>query len=88
MEKVNAPPFPQRLKKPKKDKQLLDIFKTLRKVEINTPLLDVIQQIPLYANFLKDCCAHKTKFQEQVTMALIKVVSAVLLRKLPPKLNQ
>jgi hypothetical protein len=37
-EKVNAPPFPQRLVKPKKEKQLMDIFQTLRKVEINIPL--------------------------------------------------
>ena len=35
MEKVNAPSFPQRLIKPKKEKKLLDIFETLRKVEIN-----------------------------------------------------
>jgi len=62
-EKVNAPPFPQRLVKPKKEKQHLDIFKTLRKVEINIPLLDAIQQIPSYAKFLKDCCTHKRKFQ-------------------------
>jgi hypothetical protein len=41
-EKVNAPPFPQRLVKPKKEKQLMDIFETLRKVEINIPLLDAI----------------------------------------------
>jgi hypothetical protein len=27
-EKVNAPPFPQKLVKPKKEKQLLDIFET------------------------------------------------------------
>ena len=42
MEKVNAPPFPQRLVKPKKEKQIVDIFETLRKVEINIPLLDAI----------------------------------------------
>jgi hypothetical protein len=62
-EKVNAPPFPQRLVKPKKEKQLVDIFETLRKVEINIPLLDAIQQIPAYAKFLKDCCTHKRKFR-------------------------
>jgi hypothetical protein len=33
-EKLNAPPFPQRLVKPKKEKQLMDIFETLRKVEL------------------------------------------------------
>jgi hypothetical protein len=41
-EKVNAPPFLQRLVKPKKEQQLMDIFETLRKVEINIHLLDAI----------------------------------------------
>jgi hypothetical protein len=31
MEMVNAPPFPQRLAKPKKENKLLDIFEILRK---------------------------------------------------------
>ena len=86
-EKVNAPPFPQRLVKPKKEKKLLDIFETLRKVEINIPLLDVIQQIPAYAKFLKNCFTHKRKFQEYETVALTEEVSVVLLRKLPRKLK-
>ena len=61
-EKVNAQPFLQRLVKPKKEKQLLDIFETLRKVEINIHVLDVIKQISACAKFLKDCCTHKRKF--------------------------
>jgi hypothetical protein len=81
------PPFPQRLVKPNKEKKLFYIFETLRKVEINIPLLDAIQQIPSYAKFLNDCCTHKRKFQEHETMALTKEVSAVLLRKLSPKLK-
>ena len=71
MEREYLPlPFPQRLVKPKKEKKLFDIFETLRKVEINIPLLDAIQQIPRYAKFLKDCCTHKRKFQEHETVAL------------------
>jgi hypothetical protein len=81
------PPFPQRLVKPKKEKKLFDIFETLRKVEINIPLLDAIQQILTYAKFLKDYCTHKPKFQEHEIVALTEEVSAVLLRKLPPKLK-
>jgi hypothetical protein len=82
-EKVNAPPFPQRLVKPTKEKQLMDIFETLRKFEKHIPLLDEIKQILSYAKFLKDCCTHKRKFQ----VALTEEVSVVLLRKLPPKLK-
>jgi hypothetical protein len=87
VEKVNAPPFPQRLVKPKKETKLLDIFEILRKVEINIPLLDEIKQIPSYAKFLKDFCTNKRKFQEHEIVALTEEVSAVLLRKLPPKLK-
>jgi hypothetical protein len=87
MEKVNAPPFIQRLVKPKKENKLLDIFEILRKVQINIPLLDAIKQIPSYAKFLKDFCTNKRKFQEHETVALTEEVSAVLLRKLPPKLK-
>ena len=43
MDNVNAPPFPQRLVKKKKEKKLLDICETLRKLEINISLLDTIQ---------------------------------------------
>jgi len=56
----------------------------LRKVKINIPLLDAIQQIPSYAKFLKDCCTHKKKFQDHEKVALTEEVSAVLLRKFPP----
>jgi hypothetical protein len=87
MEKVNAPPFPQRLVKPKKENKMFDIFEILRKVQINIPLLDAIKQIPSYAKFLKDCCTNKRRFQEHETVALTEEVSAVLLRKLPPKLK-
>jgi len=86
-EKVNAPPFPQRLVKPKKEKKLMDIFETLRKVDINIHLLDAIQQIPSYAKLLKDYCTHKRKFQDHENVALTEEVSVVLLRKLPPKLK-
>jgi hypothetical protein len=87
VEKVNAPPFPQRLVKPMEENKLLDIFEILRKVQINIPLLDAIKQIPSYAKFLKDFYTNKWKFQKHETVALIEEVSAVLLRKLPPKLK-
>jgi hypothetical protein len=50
-EYVTLPPFPQRLVKLKKEKQLLNVFEALKKVEINIPLLDTIKQIPSYAKF-------------------------------------
>jgi hypothetical protein len=86
-EYVTLPPFPQRLVKSKKEKQLLHVFEALKKVKINIHLLDAIKQIPSYSKFLKDCCTNKRKFQQHEQVALTEEVSAVLLRKLSPKLK-
>ena len=80
-------PYPGRLVKRKKEKNTKDILDTFRKVQINIPLLDAIQQIPRYAKFLKELCTNKRTFKEKETVALNEEVSAVLLRKLPPKLK-
>ncbi|XP_061358008.1 uncharacterized protein LOC133302269 [Gastrolobium bilobum] len=59
-------PFPQRATQSKKqaakaqDKEILDTF---RKVEVNIPLLDAIQQIPRYAKFLKELCTNKRRLK-------------------------
>nr|XP_028959986.1 uncharacterized protein LOC103436690 [Malus domestica] len=66
------------------DKEILDTF---RKVQVNLPLLDAIKQLPKYAKFLKELCTNKRRFNDQEIVALSKEVSAVLQRKLPPKLK-
>ncbi|CAN6552312.1 unnamed protein product [Malus baccata var. baccata] len=54
-------PFPSRLKQSKKEENEKDILETLRKVQVNIPLLDAIKQVPRYAKFLKELC--NTKFE-------------------------
>ncbi|CAL8163032.1 unnamed protein product [Prunus armeniaca] len=78
-------PFPHRFLNSKNDQVSKDILETFRKVQVNIPLLDAIQQIPSYAKFLKELCKNKRKFKEHETVALSEEVSAMLLRKLPPK---
>ncbi|CAL9020537.1 unnamed protein product, partial [Prunus brigantina] len=80
-------PFPSRLSKSKKDQGLDEIMETFKKVQINIPLLNTIAQIPKYAKFLKDLCTNKRRFKEHEQVALSEEVSAVLQRKLPPKLK-
>ncbi|CAL8993277.1 unnamed protein product [Prunus brigantina] len=80
-------PFPSRLSNSKKDQGLDEIMETFRKVQINIPLLNAIAQIPKYAQFLKDLCTNKRRFKEHEQVALSEEVSAVLQRKLPPKLK-
>ncbi|CAN6566448.1 unnamed protein product [Malus baccata var. baccata] len=71
-------------KKEQTDKEILDTF---WKVQVNLPLLDAIKQVPKYAKFLKELCTNKRRFNDQETVALSEEVSAVLQRKLPPKLK-
>uniref|UniRef100_A0A803P9K0 Uncharacterized protein n=1 Tax=Cannabis sativa TaxID=3483 RepID=A0A803P9K0_CANSA len=60
---VMPPPFLSRLKKTKKEEAGKEILKTLRKVEVNIPLLDDIKQVPQYSKFLKDLCTNKSKLR-------------------------
>ncbi|CAN6691797.1 unnamed protein product [Malus baccata var. baccata] len=80
-------PFPRRFMKSKKEQTDKEILDTFRKVQVNLPLLDAIKQVPKYAKFLKKLCTNKRKFNDQETVALSEEVSAVLQRKLPPKLK-
>ncbi|XP_068332854.1 uncharacterized protein [Pyrus communis] len=78
---------PGRFMKSKKEKTDKEILDTFRKVQVNLPLLDAIKQVPKYAKFLKELCTNKRRFNDQETVALSEEVSAVLQRKLPPKLK-
>ena len=71
-------PFPQRLQKAKKEDQFsrfLDIFK---KIEINIPFAEVINQMPIYAKFLKEILSKKRKIDEEGIVNLIATYSAVI----------
>jgi len=81
------PPFPSRFRSPtsKVNEANQEILETLRKVEINIPLLDAIKQVPHYAKFLKELCTTKRKLVGNEKVSVGKNVSAVFQRKLPPK---
>ena len=59
MKHCMPPPFPQALRSKKKASQQAGILEVLRQVKVNIPLLDIIKQVPAYANFLKDLCTIK-----------------------------
>ncbi|GAV75739.1 LOW QUALITY PROTEIN: hypothetical protein CFOL_v3_19215, partial [Cephalotus follicularis] len=65
--------------------EMMELFK---QVQINLPLLDVIQ-VPAYANFLKDLCTTKRKLKMHIpkTVYLTEWVSAVISNKLPHKIK-
>ncbi|KAL4384948.1 hypothetical protein GQ457_15G017420 [Hibiscus cannabinus] len=84
---VVQPPFPSRFMKEDKhaeEKHILDLF---QKVEINIPLLEVIQKMPRYTRFLKELCANTRKLYGQEKVNLGEHVSVALTRRLPLKLK-
>ena len=56
---TSSVPFPHRIQKARREEQFskfLDIFK---KIEINIPFAEVINQMPIYAKFLKEILSKK-----------------------------
>ncbi|VVA32707.1 PREDICTED: LOW QUALITY PROTEIN, partial [Prunus dulcis] len=88
-EKPYSPPipFPGRLAKSKQDKSFKEIFDILSKVNVNLPLLDVIRNMPAYGKFFKELNTYKRKYGPNEKVMVSENVSAVLQRKLPPKLK-
>ena len=80
-------PFPQRLQKARREEQFsrfLDIFK---KIEINIPFAEMINQMPIYAKFLKEILNKKRKIAEERIVNLTATCSVVIQQKLPTKMK-
>ncbi|XP_073273299.1 uncharacterized protein [Primulina huaijiensis] len=84
--KVNLP-YPQRFKKNGLDDQFAKFLEIFKKIHINIPFADALEQMPNYAKFIKDVMSKKRKLQEFETVKLTKECSAILQRKLPQKLK-
>ena len=72
------PPFPQALRKKKNSVNETEIIEVLRQVKVNIPLLDMIKQVPTYANFLKDLCTVKRGLNVNKKAFLTEQVSAII----------
>ena len=62
-------------------------YDILSKVNVNLPLLEMIQKMPAYAKFFKNLHAYKTKFMENHQELMIGSTNVVLQKSLPPKLQ-
>ena len=80
-------PFPQRLKKKNQDKQFSKFIEIFKKLHINIPFADALQQMLSYAKFLKEILSNKKKLEDEETVMLTEECSAILQKKLPPKLK-
>ena len=80
-------PFPQRFQKQKLDKQFSKFLEVFKKLHINIPFAEALEQMPSYVKFMKEILSKKRKLEEFETVALTEECSAILQQKLPPKLK-
>ncbi|XP_047945186.1 uncharacterized protein LOC125191807 [Salvia hispanica] len=61
-------PYPQRVQKKKTDAQFSRFLDIFRKVNLNIPLVEALQEMPTYAKFLKDVLSKKKKWTDYETL--------------------
>ncbi|XP_073063938.1 uncharacterized protein [Primulina eburnea] len=74
-EKVEEPE--KRFKKKGLDDQFAKFLKIFKKIQINIPFADALEQIPNYAKFIKDLMSKKRKLQEFETVKLTEECSRI-----------
>ena len=76
-------PYPQRLKKHKLDKQFTKFMAVFKKLHINIPFADALEQMPSYVKFMKDILSQKKRLADFEIVNLTEECSVILQRKLP-----
>ena len=79
--------YPQCLKKNKLDKQFTKFMEVFKKLHINIPFADALEQMPNYVKFMKNILLKKRRLLDFETVNLTEECSAILQRKLPQKLK-
>ena len=69
------------------DNQFSKFIEIFKKLHINIPFAEALEQMPGYMKFMKDILSKKRKLGDYETVALSEECSAILQKKLPPKLK-
>jgi len=81
-------PYPHLAKKKKKEesqfKKFMELFSQL---QVNIPFDEALDQMPVYAKFMKELLTGRRKPKDDENIALSENCSAILQNKLPPKLK-
>ncbi|XP_020235394.1 uncharacterized protein LOC109815165 [Cajanus cajan] len=78
-------PYPPAPSKKDKEKQFARFMELFKKLQINIPFSEALEQMPTYAKFMKDLLTKKRKFIEQEIIELEAGCSAIIQKNLPPK---
>ena len=79
--------YPQQLKKGKLENQFAKFLDIFKKLHINIPFMEALENMPSYVKFMKKILASKKKLEEYGTITLTEECSAILQKKLPLKLQ-
>ncbi|KAL4275794.1 hypothetical protein AHAS_Ahas20G0142800 [Arachis hypogaea] len=80
-------PYPQQLRKKGDDSQFSRFLEIFKKLQINIPFAEVIEQMPLYDKFLKELMTKKRSWKNNDTVILTEECSAIIQHKLSQKLK-
>ncbi|KAK2410681.1 hypothetical protein QL285_046032 [Trifolium repens] len=81
-------PYPHlKKKKDKEEGQFKKFVELFTKLQVNIPFGEALEQMPVYAKFMKDLLSGKRKLRDDENIALSEECNAILQRKLPPKLK-
>ncbi|XP_015963487.1 uncharacterized protein LOC107487379 [Arachis duranensis] len=79
--------YPQRLQKASKDKQFSRFLELFKKFQINIPFAETLEQMPLYAKFMKELLTNKRNWKESEIVVLTKECNAIMQKDLPEKMQ-
>src|ERR1044072_955611 len=86
--KLNKVPFPRALVKKNLEKQFSKFMEVFKKLQINIPFAEALEQMPTYAKFMKDILSRRRKLRDlDETILMTENCSAILQRKLPQKVK-
>ncbi|XP_061365407.1 uncharacterized protein LOC133308738 [Gastrolobium bilobum] len=80
-------PYPQRLKQDIQKQQYTKFLEIFKKLQVNISFAEALESMSNYAKFMKDLLSRKRKLKEGEIVALTEECSAIIQKKLPPKLK-
>ncbi|XP_054778031.1 uncharacterized protein LOC129285996 [Prosopis cineraria] len=78
-------PFPQRFVKKKIDEEYAKFLEVLKQLHIDIPFVEMLENMPSYAKFMKEVFSKKKRFHKFETVALIEKCFFMMKQKILPK---
>ncbi|XP_020235537.1 uncharacterized protein LOC109815279 [Cajanus cajan] len=78
-------PYPHAPSKKDKERQFARFLDIIKRLQINIPFAEALEQMPSYARFMKELLTKKRKLHEDETVELEAGCSAIIQKSLPQK---